>query len=114
MTALFDDFEQFKRLTSKLDAEVNQAKGAYAEILGRLKKEFGVKDLKAAKVKLRKMRAKELKLSRAYTRLRTEHAAELKRIKERQKWQSVIATLLAELIRSAETPSLLSGKRKRL
>lgn len=110
---LFDDFESFKRLTSKLDAEINQAKGAYAEILGRLKKEFGVKDLKAAKVKLRKMRAKELKLSRTYTRLRTEHAAELKKVKE-QKCPNAIATLLGELIRSAETPSLLSGKRKRL
>lgn len=112
MTALFDDFASFQRNVGKLEAAVNQTRGAYKEVLGRLKKEFGAADLKAAKKKLERMRKKELYLTQTHLKDRQAFVDELRQIrKEIEECVPDVLTLLDRLI--ADTERLLPPRRKK-
>lgn len=70
MTALLDDWLQFKRKVSSLAERAQQAKGALKQSLATIKKEFGVDTLEEAEELLGEMRKKELRLTRRYLKLR--------------------------------------------
>ena len=114
MTALFDDWENFKRKVGQLEATVNQAKGAYQESLGRLKKEFGVSTLKDAKGLLEKMRKKELVLTQKYLAARKAYELTLQKAAKKCKDDSLITELLKEHQASMNRREQLKPKKPRL
>ena len=112
MTALFDDWENFKRKVGQLEAAVNQAKGAYQESLARLKKEFNVKSLKDARRLLAKMRKKELVLAKKYLAARKAYEQALREAEKKCKGDSLVAELLREQQASIDRQERLKPRSK--
>lgn len=68
MTLALDDFEHLKRQVDDLTRQRDQAEGALSQILLRLKREFGVNNLKQAKAKLAKLKQERAKAEEDYFR----------------------------------------------
>ena len=79
MTLALDDFEQLKRQVDALTRQRDQAEGALSQILLRLKQEFGVKNLKQAKVKLAKLKAERTAAEEEYFRKKAKFVRKWKR-----------------------------------
>lgn len=63
-----DDHEELIRKLKRLERRHAEAKGAYQQILKRLKKEFGCDTLEEAEKLLEELKTKELKAHRKYVR----------------------------------------------
>lgn len=70
MTAALDNFHALKKKVETAQKEAERAKGAVAQLLSDLKKEFGVKSLSEAKALLEKLEQQEARQAQEYTELK--------------------------------------------
>lgn len=68
---MLDDYPALKRKVDRLKDQSQQAKGAIAQALARLKQEYGVESVEEAKELIAKLRRKELLLAKKYTKAKT-------------------------------------------
>jgi len=75
------EFERLQRLVEAKQREADQAEGAYKQLMGRLKDEFGCTTLKEAKAKLSKMEQQvqdqSAAFDKAYAAFVAEHGEEI-------------------------------------
>jgi predicted nucleic acid-binding Zn-ribbon protein len=77
-----DDYQALKRSVEELTRRRDEAKGALAQVMKDIRKDFGCKTLKEAKTLLRKLQEKEQKLYKKYTRAKAEFE---------EKWKEVLS-----------------------
>lgn len=70
MTVALDDFNRLKKQVENAQKEAERAKGAAAQLLADMKKEFGVKSLPEAKALLEKLEQQEARQSQEYAELK--------------------------------------------
>ena len=79
-----DDYQELLRKLDRLKRRRDEAKGAYRQLLHRLKKEFGCNSLKEAERKLTEMHRRLVEHHKRYVRVKTEfekkHAKVLKEL----------------------------------
>ncbi len=70
MTIAFDEFNRIQARVNSLQREADQAKGATAQLLADVKKDFGVADLQAMKALHDKLEKQEQRQGEEYAELR--------------------------------------------
>lgn len=69
---MMDDYEKLKREVEEARRSQARAEGALAEVMNRIKKEFGCENLTKAEMLLAKLKKKELSAAELYERAKKE------------------------------------------